>query len=549
MAARIDPVTGQMIEEEDPAAPGEQRFGGMNLAAGAPVTPAPPPTVAPPIARPPVAVDDAPAVPPPVAPPPSAVPAAPPPGPAQTLKVETERTVLSPESKAAMAAGAAASQDQAAAAGQLSEATKAKAEAETAGQRDEGRLSAMQADLEAKEAAYADTQHQLAQARHQEALARADARIQEAQRRVDADFEASQKDYWADKSTGFKIIAALLAGSSMRDSRTLGEDPQNNFVMTSIREVVANDKAKKLAQYTKSREFLAEAKKGPEEAQRALADARADIDAAYNRQLQITAKKAEALKASRKVDPARLQANLDTLRAQADVDLANTKQEIVTRDLARSARLDRKVSTTQAPATGRGKGGEGHPLFDLDGQLVGYTDNLKLSNEASEKRAGALEVRRLSPILADHIRKHGAILNPLTQAAEAGQRQALENDLISGLVRARSGTAASDKERANLKTTLLPDFGKRLLSSREDTAKVVGDFVDREVNRYADYVESSARDPKAARALLRGRAQAPADPYAGVSVADLRRALAAAGKAKDAEGVADLRAALKAKGQ
>jgi len=79
----------------------------------------------------------------------------------------------------------------------------------------------------------------------------------------------------------------------------------------------------------------------------------------------------------------------------------------------------------------------------------------------------------------------------------------------------------------------------------------VEQFVGREVDRYNNYVESSATDPKQARALLAGSqpASPAADPFAGYSVTQLKNALAKAGKAGNQAAVANLRKAIAAKGQ
>lgn len=436
MASRpliVDPITGMPVE--DPSAP-----------APAPAVPQPPlaPTGPDPftvVEAPPPPVPAAPspadwartqaarqvnqAPPPPEAPPPpipdgappgatAAPPVALPPSNVESSTRGYEQTVLSPESKAAMAAGRQASQEQGAAAEQTAAAAKGKGAAEARLQNEQTRIEQQQASIEAHQLEMAETQRQLAQARHEEALARADAKIAEAQKRVDADFAATQKSYWADKSTGFKIISALLEGAATKDAAILGQDPANNIVTRKVAEAVAGDKAKKLAQYKRSQDFLAEAKKGPEAARQALLDAREEIDASTARQLQITLKKAEAAKASKKLDPARLQANIDAINAAADADLAQTRQDIAGREIARTAVTNAKVSrsTTTAPAA---KPGTDLYVYGRDGQPIAVAKTPKQAEKANEANDSFMKLDGLMSALQESYRTNGKAYNPFSQ--------------------------------------------------------------------------------------------------------------------------------------
>lgn len=512
------------------------------------VTPPPPPAPAPPPAA---------AEPPPAAPPAQAVeptptpPAAPPPAaPAipTAVKTETERTVLSPESKAALEHGTKLSTEQTAQADKLASAQKAKTASDLRLEQDLAKIDADRAAADQKvvdaAAVRQDQERARFQASHEKFLQRREA----AEQRVAAAHAAAQQDYYADKSTGYKILQGLLTFSSIKSSLTLGQDPNDSPFMRMARETLERDKERKMAEVRASKEYVDALRRGDEEARQFLLDARADIEAGTAQQLKITLAKAEALKASRKVDPKLLETNIAAAIAEQDAKVLETQQAWVQRDLARSALGDRKVTTTTAPMTAAqmkaaGGAGGGHPLFDLKGNQVGVTQNLKLSNDAAEKRAGALDSQRLGAQLAAHIREYGPEVLPGGGKAE---RDSLVRDLVSALVRARSGTAASDKERAQLTTVVMPSLINQLTGSNEKSAKSVEAFVAREINRYHDFVESSSDDPKQARALLRSDQPTAADPDEQLSVEQLRRVLATS---KDKTLVAKARALLAAKGQ
>lgn len=523
----------------------------LDVPGGGPVAFAPGATVPPVLTNPPPDTEPAPEddlTPPPVPPPAEAEPppAAPPPGAAApgAVKVETERTVLSPESKAALERGQQLSGQQGAQVDKLATAQKAKTQVELEHEQGNNRVDSLTAQYQARVAEEAAIKEELAQARFREADERARQKIEAAQKGVDAANANAQKSAWADESTGYKILQVLLTYSSIKSSYTLGEDPNDSPFMRMTREAVDRDKEKKLMAVRASKEFLEAARKGPEEARQFLFDARADIEAGTARQLQITLKKAEAFKASRKLDPKLLEANIAAANAEADAKVLETQQGLVQRDLQRGALLDKKVTTTAAPLTAaqmKAAGGGGHPLFDLDGNQVGVTPNLKLSNDAAEKRAGALDSKRIGEQLAAHIREYGMEVLP---GGGKSDRDAIVRDLVSALVKARSGTAASDKERKELTSTVMPSLVNQVLKSRGDIAGSVEKFVAREVGRYHNFIESSAADPKQARALL--RQDQPAG--GGAAAEKIQAAIVKAAKAGDTAAVADLRARLRALG-
>jgi hypothetical protein len=188
---------------------------------------------------------------------------------------------------------------------------------------------------------------------------------------------------------------------------------------------------------------------------------------------------------------------------------AAAEEEKAQQFLAPTATKETKTgSIKQGAAAGGGK----FPIFDLEGKQVGATDQQALANDAAAKRAGTLDSRRLGAELSAHVKKYGMEVLP---GGAKPERDALVRDLISALVKARSGTAASDKEREALQTTVMPGLINQALSSRGNIAKVIDNFVSREVNRYADFAESSTKNPSAARAAM-GGGQPPAaqDPKA-----------------------------------
>jgi hypothetical protein len=457
---------------------------------------------------------------------------------ASTSKREVEQTVLSPESKAAMAQGRALSQRQGVDAATATAAAKVKNASDLALQRDTGRLEAQQADLEAKQAEYAETQHQLAQARHDQVVAKAEQRISDAQKRVDADFETSQKSYWADKSTGFKIIATLLEGASIRDSRILGEDPNNNPVIGTIREAVNADKAKKLAQYQKSKDYLAEVKKGPEQARQALLDARADIDAATARQLQITTKKAEALKTSRKVDPARLQALLDATNADAQAKLDETKQGLVDRELVRVAPTNRKVTTITAPGEKRGTD---TLVYGEGGQPVARARTPKEAEAANKATKNFRQLDGLLSALEDSYRKSGKAYLPGTAAYDEQKTLKAQADIAYKNVAELGALSGSDN-------ALIGNAIGGAWTGAQGASKIRA-ARDAMTRGHAAALDSLGLPGKQLAEKLRTPAGAGvSDSGAPITVARLKQALVNAARAGNSAAVAEIRKQIAAAG-
>ena len=341
-----DPLFQQQVPPVDPAAPvdastllaqGEQAF--------------------PPLADPPADVDPAPFQPPPdqVAPPPEPPAAAPAPPPApvatgpQTVKTETQQLVLSPESKAALAEGRQLSAQQATQAERLAAAQTTQGEAKAQQEHDLNRLDALNKQYAAKLAEEAALREELAQAQHREEDLKAQEQLAAAKKDEEQKFQATQKSAWADKSVGYRIVMGLLTGAAMQDASILGQDPNDNVVLQTIRGQVARENEHRMAEYRRSKEFLAEAKLGPERARQALLNKRADIAARTEANLQFTLKRGEALAASRKVDPKVLQANLAAARAESDARLLATKQELVDRNLERGKLTNRTVTSTAVP--------------------------------------------------------------------------------------------------------------------------------------------------------------------------------------------------------
>lgn len=357
--------------------------------------------------------------PPPAAgPPPSAPPsggaAAPPPPvmapPQQSTNVHSEEhTVLSPESKAALAQANAASGAQTAAAQRLA----ASKDAQTGGQAQDMRDAARQASIDAKQAEMVDTQRQLEHARYQEALLHANEKIKAAQAKADADFETSQKSYWADKSTGFKILSAILEGASTRNSYTLGEDPNNSPVARTIREAVEGDKAKKLAAYKRSSEYLAEARKGPEAARAAMVNAIDDINAVAASAMDVSLKKAAALASSRKLDPQRLNALIEQTKAQNANDLAETTASIAQRNLAANAVTNSRVQNTKTTAPVE-KAGQDTLVYGEGGKPIGRTKTPKQAEEANTVNGAFRKMDGLMSALEQSYRTNGKAYNPFT---------------------------------------------------------------------------------------------------------------------------------------
>lgn len=553
----IDPETGQLQDGTDPRSmfppvsrqpPLAGGGPGDPFALGAPVPPAAAPMRAdapyglPPIGTP---VPRAPPEPPPAAAPPPVPPTAIAPAstPMQT-KTEVERTVLSPQSRAAMAAAAGSDRDQAGAAERATAATKAKNASDVGDQRAADETEASRARQDAIAADMNDTRQQLAQARFDEANAHAEQKVAAAQKKVDDDFASSQKGYYEDKGTGFKIVDAILKGASIRNSYILGEDPNNNPVMRTIREKIDADKTKKLAQYAKSKEYLAEAKKGPEAARQALLDARSDIDVGYARQLQITAKKAEALKANRKLDPQRLQVTLDATNALADEDLAKAKAEIVQRQVSRAAITNSHVKSETAPAP-RAPGGPNNDtlVYGVGGKPIGQT---KTPDEAKQANAANRSYRQLDGLLGalqQSYATNGKAYNPFTQTYQ--DQKAL-----------RAAAVVAFKEQAKLGVLNGPDMGlvegaiggawtghqgvEKLQAARDASAR-----------GHAAALDSLSLPGEQLTKQLRSAegGESPQGPYASVSTARLRQALVAAGKAGDKEAVSEARSALAARGE
>jgi hypothetical protein len=267
------------------------------------------------------------------------------------VKTETERTVLSPESRAALERGTQLSTQQAAQVEKAATAQKAQTSAQAELERDNNRVDSLTAQYQARVAEEAAIREELAQARFREANEKAQQKIEAAQKRVDAANANAQKGYFADQSTGYKIIQALLTYSSVRSSLALGQDPNDSPFMRATRDAVERDKERKMMEVRASKEFLEAARRGPEEARQFLQDARADIEAGTARQLQITLKKAEALKASRKLDPKILETNIAAANAEADAKVLQAQQGLVDQELRRGALGNRKVTTTAAPLT------------------------------------------------------------------------------------------------------------------------------------------------------------------------------------------------------
>jgi hypothetical protein len=267
------------------------------------------------------------------------------------VKTETEQVVLSPQQKAALARGERLSTQQDAQADKLAEAKKTQTGAQAALEHDTNRLDSLIKQDQALVQEQNAIRQQLAQADYRERDERARQRQEAAQKRVDDAHANAQKDYWADKSTAYKILQGLLTFSSIKSSLALGQDPNDSPFMRMTREAVERDKEKKMLEVRASKEFLEAARRGPEEARQFLLDARADIDAGTARQLQITLAKGEALKASRKVDANVLQANIAAANAEQEAKLLESRQQMVDRDLQRGAPSNRKVTTTQVPLT------------------------------------------------------------------------------------------------------------------------------------------------------------------------------------------------------
>lgn len=485
------------------------------------------------------------------------------PAPQQVTSTQTsERTVLSPESKAALEQANAASGAQMSAAQRLAAAK----DAQTGGQAQDMRDAARQASIDAKQAEMADTQRQLERARYQEATAQAEEKIKAAQARADADFEKSQKSYWADKSTGFKILSAILEGAATRNSYTLGEDPNNNPVARTIREAVEGDKAKKLAAYKRSTEYLAEARKGPEAARHAMMDAIDDINAVAASALDVSLKKASALSASRKLDPQRLGAIIEATKAQNANDLAETTASIAQRKLAENAVTNRKVENKIVTVKGEG------------------------ADKASRSRTAEMSNAIYGTGVRDAIRDARAVkLSPSQMSDAIAKVQQNETSLkavdqshgVSGVIGTNVGRAVGivPKGRLDGLSAAQQKFINHLDVAAKKTATIIAgqghanahEMMESFLPRNGDSPElirqkleemdvfgakaealggtSTGKAQRAGAAVRAGGEPAAADPYAGASVPQLRKALAAAAKAKDSAGVSDLRAALAAKGE
>jgi hypothetical protein len=561
---RIDPITGKPVPgpEDDPVAlqaardaaaaglpplppePGGQTHGAPDPFALAP--PAPPPSpidsrpvqwgrpeLAPPPDAPPAAAP---------APPPSAAPAvAPGPSGVEASKTETERTVLSPTSKAALAAARTASQREGTALERQAAAGKAKGASDLQQQQAESSIEADRAAAEAKQAERDLAAEQAAQAAHAKALADANARIAAAQKKADEDFAKSQKSYWADKSTGFKVIAALLQGASVKDSYILGEDPNNNPVMTKIRDAVAADKAKKLAQYKRSEEYLAEAKKGPEEARRALLDARTDIEAQSNRALTVMKAKAEAqLKTSKKIDPQRFKVLSDAMMADSDAKLAEETQRLADRNLTREAVTNAKVTTTKA-TTPTEKAGTDTLVYGEGGKPIARTRTAKEAEAANKANATFRQLDGLLAALEESYRTNGKAYNPFSQTYQDQKTLQAQADIAYKNVAQLGALSGSDNKLiANaIGGAWTGDQGvKKSRAAREAMAR-----------GHAATLDTLGLPGKQLVGQLRAGGGEQASGAADISVSRLRVALSNAAKAGDKAAVAAIRKELAARGE
>ena len=451
------------------------------------------------------------------------------------MKTETERTVLSPESKAALERGQQLSGKQATQTDQLATAQKAKADAEAEQQRAANQADSIRADEERKAVEAAKFQHEQAQARFVEANERALQKIDRAEKAVDLANAQAGQDYWADKSTGFKIIQALLTASSIKDSNTLGQDPSNSPFMQMTREAVARDKDKKLAAVRASKEFLEAARKGPEEARQFLLDAKADIDASTNRQLLITLKKAEAVKASKKLDPKLVQTYLDAAHAEIDANRLENQQTLTARDLQRGALLDRKQTVTALP----GEKPKAPALVRWQG--TDYNVGDEVTARKLQDRVGATET------LNGQLDKLAALLEEGASPLTTGERRSkidTQIAILTGNIKESKQLGALDRgvqtlvgsmvnDPTSIKNWLFKGGAKGALASIQAIKEEARSSIDNGLSAIPTTGFKPRQEPAGNR-------------FANVTAAQLEKVILKATKAGDTKALGDARAALAA---
>jgi hypothetical protein len=351
--------------------------------------------------------------------------------------------------------------------------------------------------------------------------------VKGATQRVEQDYQASQKNYWADKPWYAKVLAAVAVAASRRNMRIMGENPNASGVQAAIDSAVEEDKKAKEAKLLKSKEYLTLAKTRPADA-RALHEKRLkEFDAEQAAELTLVNKEAAKLKASKALDPALIDAQADVINATAQEKYAKSKLDNRQHYESTIARTDVDTVTPQAgavdPATMR--------KFEALRTAAGNADR---------------ELQALQGIVKANGNK---VPTPGTQQWEAYRGTARRAAKSIALVESGSPDAeASDKTIDSIVDRISRGGAEAVavdLGARFGIGEGTGP---RETAKLATERDAlKARQEEFARA--RGAAPAPAHaaaskPYPDYSMAELQQAFEAAKKAKNTKAITNLTKAI-----
>lgn len=466
-------------------------------------------------------------------------PAAPPAGaaPLSVFPPEQNKTVSTDSTVAPSPIAAKALADHTRATDALVDATNRKADADTKVLQAEANADKMRADKALELEKKRQEEDHAALQRREEAQAAAQEHIAAAQADVDQKYAQTGKGFFTDKPWGYKLLAGLAVWSSTKNSYLLGTDPNDSPIQRTLNQLITQDSQKRMNDYLKSKEFLAERKKGPEAVKSAYALKQAEISARHAQELKILEAEADQMKKSAKADPAIVETAQAVIRRKAE-------QENAKAQFGLGEHYDRKHSEARTLVDPKAAGAEidSRSVPNLDGSPAG----LAPTKEEAVKARG--ELATLGPIVEtlkrvkDRVGGAGLLDRVPIAGKYTDRQQLISGDLntleapISQLL--GSGTP-QEKEALRRLKTLSVSVGQGSKVSKENIDSLI-DYVQQSyVSRAKSLVPSAKDAPK------RGEPQGKVASLDGVSKERLQRGLARAKAAGDKEAIAEFEAALK----
>jgi hypothetical protein len=476
----INPLTGMEEDENIPAptpTPMPEQFANLK----------PPPVVYPDAQAP----APMPAAPEPMAPAPMPAPEAPRFGPVETTETQTttRQTVMTPEERKLMQERDAVAQQQIATAQKSAEIAKAQAQIEVQKQNEVSAMAAKREEAIGNLMAQAD-----------EELA---AKTQEREAEYEKFKSMEFKDYWQERGTGSRVIAAIAVGLGQLGAGMQGQS--GNTALDIINKQIEMDFNKQKAAIDKQQTQYGMAKEGEALASSSYAKQLQNLQLKEAAAYETVAAKYASMLAAQGVPAAQIQAdaNVQALQAQA-LDKKLQVEKELRNEISTTVR--KKVDMMQVDANGNPVMPE-KPLTEGQGNAVAFAKRMTEGIKNYDKAGG------MSPAGADKVRKSikanafldknsglyfvgaGAFNVPDLSEKDRLALQGIREVITAGL-RKDSGAAIGVSEFENEFDQLVPRAG--------DTSAVIKQKRGTVTNRIAAIMEQAGPG--------RGRVSAPPEP-------------------------------------